>query len=104
MIVYFKDKTHKSKKNLKNYKILNTILESADKVVIMGATSTSITLSLTGVGFFIFPIAARNACTQSVGNKVLQKIIIKNYKKNEKQYDKDQQTIKSFYKLYRKSF
>ena len=84
MIVYFKDKNHKSKKKIKNYKILNTNLESVDTIIFMGATSTSITLSLTGVGFFILPIAAGIACTQSLGNKVLQKIIINNYKKYEK--------------------
>ena len=44
MITYFKDKNNKSKKKYKNYKTLNTILESVDSIVIIGATSTSITL------------------------------------------------------------
>ena len=35
--------------------------------------------------------------------KVLHKIIIKKYNKYKKHYEKDQQTIKSFDKLYRKS-
>ena len=47
MITYFKDKNNKSKKKYKNYKTLNTILESADSIVIIGATLTSITLSIT---------------------------------------------------------
>ena len=53
MITYFKNKNHKSKKKYKNYKTLNTILESVDSIVIIGATSTSITLSVTGVGLII---------------------------------------------------
>ena len=48
MITYFKDKNHKSRKKYKNYKTLITVLESADSIIIIiGATSTSITLSLT---------------------------------------------------------
>ena len=58
MITYFKDKNQKSEKKNKNYKTLNTILESVDSIVIIGATSTSITLSVTGVGLIILPISA----------------------------------------------
>ena len=50
MITYFKDDNNKSKKRYKNYKILNMTLESVDSFVIIGATSTSITLSNTGFG------------------------------------------------------
>ena len=71
MITYFKDKNNKSKKRYKNYKLLNTILESVDSIVIVGATSTSITLSITGIGLIILPISTGNACTLSLGNKVL---------------------------------
>ena len=103
MITYFKDKNHKSKKRYKNYKTLNTILESVDSIVILAATSASITLSVTGVGLIILPISAGIACTLSLGNKILQKLIINKYNKYKKQYERDQNTIKSFDKLYRKS-
>ena len=103
MITYFKDKNNKSKKRYKKNKTLNTILESIDSTVIIGATSTSITFSVTGVGLIILPISAGIACTLSLGNKVLHKLIINKYNKYKKHYEKDQQTIKSFDKLYRKS-
>ena len=103
MITYFRDKNHKSKKRYKNYKTLNTILESVDSIVIIGATSTSITLSITGVGLIVLSISAGIACGLSLGNKVLHKLIINKYNKYEKQYERDQQTIKSFDKFYRKS-
>ena len=103
MITYFKDKNNKSKKKYKNYKILNTVLESVDSIVIIAATSTSITLSVTGIGLIVLPISAGIACTLSLGNKILHKIIINTYNKYKKQYDRDQNTIKSFDKLYRKS-
>ena len=103
MIAYFKDKNNKSKKKYKNYKTLNTILESVDSIVIIAATSTSITLSVTGIGLIVLPISAGIACVLSLGNKVLHKLIISKYNKYKKQYERDQNTIKSFDKLYRKS-
>ena len=103
MITYFKDKNNKSKKRYKNYKTLNTILESVDSIVIIAATSTLITLSITGFGLYVLAISAGIACTLSLGNKILHKLIINKYNKNKKQYEKDQLTIKSFDKLYRKS-
>ena len=103
MITYFKDKNHKSKKRYKNYKTLNTILESVDSIVIIATTSTSITLSTTGIGLIILPISAGIACGLSLGNKKIHKLIINKYNKYKKQYERDQNTIKSFDKLYRKS-
>ena len=103
MITYFKDKNHKSKKKYKNYKTLNTVLESVDSIAIIGATSTSITLSITGVGLIILPISAGIACALSLGNKILHKIIINKYNKYKKLYERDMNTIKYFDKLYRKS-
>ena len=103
MITYFKNKNNKSKKRYKNYKTLNTILESVDSIVIIGATSISITLSITGVGLIVLPISAGIACTLSLGNKILHEIIVNKYNKYKKQYERDQNTIKFFDKLYRKS-
>ena len=103
MITYFKDKNNKSKKRYKNYKTLNTILESVDSIDIIAATSTSITLSVTGSGLIFLPISASNACGLSLSNKVLHKLFINKYNKYKKQYERDQNTIKSFDKLYRKS-
>ena len=103
MITYFKNKNHKSKKRYKNYKTLNTILESVDTIVIIGSTTTSVTLSVTGVGLIVVPISAGVAWTLSLGNKILHKLILNKYNKYKKQYERDQQTIKSFDKLYRKS-
>ena len=103
MINYFKDKNHKSKNKYKNYKTLNTVLESVDSIVIIAATSTSITLSVTGIGLIVVPISAGIACGLSLGNKVLHKLIVSKYNKYKKQYERDQNTIKSFDKLFRKS-
>ena len=89
MITYFKDKNNKSKKRYKNYKTLNTIIESEDSIVIIGATSTSVTLSIAVVGLVILPISAGIACTLSLGNKILHKLIINKYNKYKKPYERD---------------
>ena len=103
MITYFKDKNNKSKKKNKKYKTLSTVLESVDSIVIITATSMSITLSVTGIGLIILPISAGIACTLSLGNKILHKLIINKYNKYIKQYERDQRSFKCFVKLYRKS-
>ena len=84
MITYFKDKNHKSKKRYKNYKTLDTIIESVDSIVVIGATSTSISLSVTGVGLIILPISAGIACGLSLGNKVLHNLTTNKYNKYRK--------------------
>ena len=104
MITYFNDKNNKSKKKYKNYKTLNTILESVDSIVIITATSTSITLSVTGIGLIVLPISAGIACGISLGNKILHKLIINKYNKYKKQYERDQQSIKPFEKIIQKIF
>ena len=102
MMTYFKDKNHKSKKRFENYKTLNKTLESVDSIIIIRSTSSSITLSNTGSGLIILPITAGKACTLSLANKVVHKLIKNKYNKYKKQYERDQKTIKPFDKLFKK--
>ena len=87
MIQYFKDKNHKSKKKKTNYKTLNTKLEPADSIVIIAATSTSITLPVTGMSLIVLSVSALISCTLSLCNKMLHKLIRNKYNKNGKQYE-----------------
>ena len=75
MITYFKDENNKSKKNYKNSKTLTTISESFDIFVIIATTSSSITLSLSGIGLIAIPISTATACGLSIGNEVIHEII-----------------------------
>ena len=76
MITHFRDKNHTSNKIYKNYKTLNTILESVDTIVFNGVTSTSLNLSNNGVGLNNLTLSARIACASLLLNKILQKIFI----------------------------
>ena len=60
-------------------------------------------MSLTGIGLIVIPISTATACGLSIGNKVLYEIIVNKYNKYKKLYERDQETIKSFDKLYRQS-
>ena len=73
-----------------------------DSIVIIGATSTSIKLTIVSFGLIILPIAARIVCAVSLGRKVLHKSVMNKNNNNKKQYEKDQQAKKTFDKPYRK--
>ena len=71
LITYFNDKNNNSKKNYKQYKTLTTNLKSFDTFVIIATTSSSITLSFTGIGLKAIPIATATACGVSMKKKFL---------------------------------
>ena len=104
MITYFNDKNNKPRKKYKKYKTTTTtILKSFDTFGIIATTSSSFILSFTGIGLIAIPISTATACGLSNVNKVIYEIIINKNNKHKKQFEKDQQTIKSFDKLYSKS-
>ena len=103
MITYFKDKNNKSKKKIKKHETITTILKSFDSFVTIAKTSSSVIFSLTGIGLIAIPISTATACGISIGIKVIYGIITNKYNKHKKLYEKDQQTIKSFDKIYKKS-
>ena len=103
MITYFKEKSNKSKKKNKKYKTLNTISKSIDTFVIIATASNCVTLSITGVGLIDIPKTTATVCGLSIGNKVIYEITMKKYNKYKMQFEKDQQTVKSFDQIYRKS-
>ena len=76
MITYFRDKKHWSKRKYENYKTVSSLLESIDTVVIIEATTTSLTLSVNGVGLMVVPISAGIAGALSLDNKLFHKIKI----------------------------
>ena len=98
-----KMKTINPKRNIIKYKTLTTILRSFDTFVFIATTYSSITLSLTEISLIVIPISIDIACGLTVSIKVVYEIIIYSFNKYKKQYEKDQQTIKSFDQLYREA-
>ena len=83
--------------------MLTTLLKSFDTFVTVATTSSSITLFLTGIGFQVIPISTGKACRLITSKKVVYEINMRNFIKYKKQNEKDQQTIKSFDELYKKT-
>ena len=73
---YFKDENENSKKRCKKYKTLISILESVDTVVNIGPTTISVTLSVTGIGLIVVLSSAGIACSLSLANRILLKMIL----------------------------
>ena len=78
------------------------MLKSFDTLVIITTTSSSITLSFTGISLIAIPISSGIACGLTISNKVLYEIMQK-YNKYKKMYERGQQTYKFSDKLHRKS-
>ena len=67
---YFNDENYEWKKKYKKYKTITTILKSFDKLVFIATTSSSITLSLTGIGLIAIPtLSSGIACGLTISNE-----------------------------------
>ena len=66
-------------KKSKTYKIINSLIQSIDGVLILGVSSTRITLSVSGVGLIVVPIASGIGA----GVFILSKFISEYLKTNE---------------------
>ena len=86
MVTYFKYENHKSKKKYKKYKTLTTILRTFETIVIIATSSSSLTLSVTGIGSTDKPISSTRACGLSIRNTVIYEIVLQKYYQYKKQY------------------
>ena len=86
---------------------ISKIKTTHQKVVIwfvfIATTSSCVTLSINGNGLKGIPKTSGTACGLSICKKVIYEITMNKYNKHKKQFEKDQQTIKSFDKLYKKT-
>ena len=60
-------------------------------------------MSLTGFALIVIPISSSTACGLTISNKIIYEIVMKKHNEYKKQYEKDEQTIKYFDKLYTKT-
>ena len=77
-------------------------MKSFDTVVIIVTTSSSITLSFTGLGLIILPKSIVTACGSSTGNIVIHEIVMQEHKKYKKLYERDQLTVKPLINFIKK--
>ena len=88
-------------KKYTKYKLINNIINSLDDgIIVIGTTSASVTLSITGVGIIVVPITAGVACATGILVKICS-IYLKKKEQNYKlKYAIIPKTLDDFRQLY----
>ena len=100
MMKYYELEEKKYKKNYTKYKLINNIINSIDGLIIIGTTSASVTLSITGVGIIVVPINAGVGCATAI----LVKICSSYLKKKEQNYKLNHTIIQKTLDDFRQKF
>ena len=70
MMKYYEMEERKNKQKYNKYKLIHNLINSLDSIIVIGTTSASISLSITGVGIIVVPIAAGLGCTTGILVKI----------------------------------
>ena len=70
MMKYHELEEKKYKQNYTKYKLINNLINSTYGLIMIGTTSASVTLSITGVGIIVVPIAAVVGCATGILVKI----------------------------------
>ena len=90
----------KYKKNNTKCKLINNIINSTDGLIIIGTTSTSVTLSITGVGIIVVPITAGVGCATGILVKICSSYLKKKEQNYKLKYAIIQKTLDDFRQLF----
>ena len=99
---FYNHEAKKYKKKSKTYKIINGLIQSIDGVLLLGVSSTAITLSVTGVGLIVVPIASGIGAGVSIISKILNEYLKRKEQHNIKEYTLAGRTPNDFCKLHSK--
>ena len=99
---FYNHEAKKYKKKSKTYKIINGLIQSIDGVLLLGVSSTAITLSVTGVGLVVVPIASGIGAGVSIISKILNEYLKRKEQHNIKKYTLAGRTLNDFSKLHSK--
>ena len=80
MMKYYEMEENKYKQKYNKYKLINNLINSLDGIIVIGTTSASISLSITGVGIIVVPIAAGVGCTTGILVKICSSYLKKRIK------------------------
>ena len=100
MMKYYEIEENKYKKKYNKYKLINNIINSTDGLIIIGTTSASITLSITGVGIIVVPITAGVGCATGILVKICSSYLKKKEQSYKFKYAIIQKTLDDFRRLY----
>ena len=99
---FYSHEAKKYKKKSKQYKLKNRLIQSIDGVLLLGVSSTAITLSVTGVGLIVVPIASGIGAGVSIISKILNEYLKRKEQHNIKKYTLAGRTLHDYQKLHSK--
>ena len=100
MVKYYELEENKYKKKYTKYKLINTIINSTDGLILLGTTSSSVTLTITGVGFIVVPINAGVGCATGILVKICSSCSKKREQNYKLAYAIIQKTLDDFRQLF----
>ena len=100
MMKYYEMEEKKYKQKYNKYKLINNLINSLDGIIVIGTTSASISLSITGVGIVVVPIAAGVGCTTGILVKICSSYLKKKEQNYKLKYTIIQKTLDDFRQLY----
>ena len=100
MMKYYEMEEKKYKQKYNKYKLINNLINSLDGIIVIGTTSASISLSITGVGIIVVPIAAGVGCTTGILVKICSSYLKKKEQNYKLKYTIIQKTLDDFKQLY----
>ena len=100
MMKYYELEEKKYRKKYNKYKLINNLINSTDGLLIISTSAASITLSITGVGIIVVPIAAGAGCVTGILVKIYSSWLKKKEQNYIKKYACIQKTLDEFRHLY----
>ena len=99
---FYNHEARKYKKKSEIYKLINCLIQSIDGVSLLSVSSTAITLSVTGVGIILIPIASGIGAAVSIISKILNEYLKRKEQHNIKKFTLAGRTLHDFCKLHSK--
>ena len=99
---FYNHEAKKYKKKSKIYKLINCLIQSIDGVSVLGVSSTAITLSVTGVGLIVVPIASGIGAGVSITSKIPTEYLKRKEQHSIKKYTLAGRTLHDYQKLHSK--
>ena len=99
MMKYYETEEKKYKQKYTKYKLINNLINSLDGIIVIGTTSASVTLSITGVGTIVVPITAAVGCATGILVKTCSSYLKKKEQNYKLKYAIIQKTLDNFISL-----
>ena len=99
---FYNHEAKKYKKKSKTYKIINALIQSDDGVSVLAVSSTCVTLSITGVGLVVVPVASGIGAGLCIISKIAGEYLKRREQYNFRKYTLAGRTLHDFCELHSK--